>query len=76
MPEAEKDLRALDKSVKVQIVKKIGHLESNPGLGTPLSNVLKGRWRLHIGKYRVLYEIVKQDIFVVRIKHRKDAYEQ
>jgi mRNA interferase RelE/StbE len=68
-------LESLDKPIREQIHKKIGKLAENPELGEPLSNILKGSWRLHIGKYRVIYVIDGNDIIISKIGHRKDVYE-
>jgi len=67
-------LESLDKPIKVQIYVKLGKLEGNAKLGEPLSNELKGCWRLHIGKYRVIYVVEGADIIITKIGHRKDVY--
>ena len=72
---AAQDLEGLDKAIREQIYKKIGKLESNPELGEPLSNVLKNKRRLHIGKYRVIYVIEGDVIAIAKVGHRKDVYE-
>ena len=68
-------LESLDKPIRVQIYLKLGKLEENAELGEPLSNELKGSWRLHIGKYRVIYAVEGKDIIIAKIGHRKDVYE-
>ncbi len=73
--EALQQLEALDKPVREQIYRKIGHLGQNPLLGEPLSNLLKNKRRLHVGKYRVLYLIEEDSVIIARVGHRKDAYE-
>ena len=74
--EARAQLKALDKSVLVPILKKIRHLKDNPQLqGEPLSNVLKNKRRLHVGKYRVVYLIEGENVIIARVGHRKDVYE-
>ena len=72
--EAENALPKLDKAVQIQILKKIGHLEENPELGEPLSNILKGNRRLHIGKWRVVYSIEGNTVLIAKIEHRKGVY--
>ncbi len=72
--EANKELKNLDKAVQIQIINKIRHLEENPELGEPLSNILKGRWRLHIGKWRVVYAVEGSDVIIAKIEHRKGVY--
>lgn len=73
--EAAKELADLDRAVQIQILKKIIQLQKQPEMGKPLSNVLKSKRSLHIGKYRVVYIIDKQEIIIARIGHRKDVYE-
>lgn len=72
--EAEKALPKLDKAIQIQILKKIGHLKDNPELGVPLSNILKNKWRLHIGKWRVVYSIEGGTVLIAKIEHRKGVY--
>lgn len=72
---ALQQLESLDKSVRGQIYKKIGHLEQNPNLGEPLSNVLKNKRRLHVGKYRVVYLIEGETVVIARVGHRKEVYD-
>jgi mRNA interferase RelE/StbE len=72
---ALQQLESLDKPVREQIYKKIGHLAQNPQLGEPLSNVLKNKRRLHVGKYRVVYLIEGESVIIARVGHRKDVYE-
>jgi len=73
------DLRELGKAEAIRIVKKVeSHLAKDPlSLGKPLSANLSGLYRYRIGDYRVLYHIVRDELFVivVRIGHRKDVYE-
>lgn len=75
--EAEKDLSKLPASTFNIIVAKIKGLADNP---RPINcRKLKGSgnfWRIRIGNYRVIYEVIKSSkrINVYKIKHRKDAY--
>ncbi len=73
--DAEKELAKLDKAVQTQILKKIAHLEENPELGEPLSNVLRNKRRLHVGKWRVVYSTEGKTVLIAKIAHRKDVYD-
>ena len=75
LEKALEQLNELDKPIKEQIYNKIGGLEGNCELGEPLSNDLKGSWKLHIGKYRVIYCVVGNNILITKIGHRKNVYE-
>ncbi len=72
--DAQKQLECLDKSIQVQILKKLEHLKENPELGVNLHYMLKHQRRLHIGKFRVLYSIFGNLILIVKVGHRKDVY--
>lgn len=44
--------------------------------GEPLRKTLKGYWKLRIGDYRVVFKIVKSEVRVLGIIHRKNVYEK
>ena len=71
---ATRQLKKLNKPIKIQIMKKISELEKNPELGKPLGNILKNKRSLHTGKYRVVYSIKEQEIIIAKIEHRDKAY--
>jgi mRNA interferase RelE/StbE len=45
--------------------------------GKPLRHSLKGRWRLRVGDWRVVYlvDLPQRVVTITAIKHRKDIYE-
>ena len=43
--------------------------------GEPLRKTLKGYWKLRVGDYRVVYKIVKNEVRILGIIHRKKTYE-
>ncbi len=45
--------------------------------GKPLRQSLKGRWRLRVGDWRLVYLIdqTKRVVTITAIRHRKDIYE-
>jgi len=72
---AKKDLKQIDKTVAIQILKKLKNLENYPHL----TNIKKLKnhyppFRYRIGNYRVLFDIEDDILIVVHIKHRKEAY--
>lgn len=76
---AKKDFSKLDKSIQIQILKKLKFIESldNPkDDGKALAGNLLGLWRYRSGDYRILTQILddKLIILVVKISHRKDVY--
>ncbi|MBU2104528.1 MAG: type II toxin-antitoxin system RelE/ParE family toxin [Nanoarchaeota archaeon] len=75
---ARKFFRKLTNFDKRQIGKKIEELKQNPELGKPLTGKLSGLWSLRIGKFRVLYQVRKNEliILILKIGHRKNIYER
>jgi len=75
---ARRDMRRLDKPVARRIVSRLLWLAENIDDLTPVP--LKGEgagfFKLRVGDYRVLYEIIEKDslIFVLRIGHRREVY--
>ena len=74
---AEKDLQKLSAEYSTKITSKIKELASTPrppGCRKIINS--ENYWRLRIGNYRIIYEIldVQKTIRIYRIKHRKDAY--
>jgi mRNA interferase RelE/StbE len=45
--------------------------------GKPLRHSLKGRWRLRVGDWRVVYlvDLPRRVVTITAIRHRKDIYE-
>ena len=74
---AAREVRKLDPPVRRRILADVAVLEIDPrphGV-----KKLKGQdnaWRIRIGDYRVLYEIVDERVLVTvfRVAHRRDAY--
>lgn len=44
--------------------------------GEPLRKTLKGYWKLRVGDYRVVFKVVKNEVWILGIIHRKDVYEK
>jgi len=72
-----KDTPHLDSVTKERIKRAIlERLETDPLMyGFPLRGILKPHWKLRVGDYRVLYEIVKNEVHIVVIGNRKEVYE-
>lgn len=72
-----KDLKKIDKHWQKKILLAIKtKLVDNPYLGKRLVGDLSPYFRIRVGDYRVIYEIIESDIIVtvIKIKHRKDIY--
>ena len=69
LPSINRDLhRRIKRAVEQRLV-------TDPArYGGPLRHHLKGYWKLRVGDYRVLYQIVGHEVWVYRIAHRKHVY--
>ncbi len=72
------DLPKIDMKNRSMIKKAIEErLATHPEVfGKPLQRTLKGYWKLRVGEYRVVFKILKNDILVLGIIHRKDVYQR
>ena len=74
----EKDLRALDKPVRLRLMDKIEEdLASDPReKGKSLAGNFSGLWSYRSGDYRVIYKIADKEILIIvaRIGHRREIY--
>ena len=74
--ETEKQLKSLDVRYKKAIAQTLKRLGDNPKAGSPLRKELKGKYKLRVSRYRIIYEFdyEKKIIWIVTIDHRKDVY--
>lgn len=72
---AIKDLSKLDKKEAQKILLKIDTLENFPNVVNckKLTN-FEPPFRLRVGNYRVLFDIVDNNIVVYRVRDRKESY--
>jgi mRNA interferase RelE/StbE len=61
-------LRKKDKVKYEYFNKKVRQLADNPYHGKPLQNVLKGKWRVHLGEYVLIYAIDEEQKKITFIK--------
>lgn len=71
------DISALNKTLRKRIKKAIEtRLSTEPHqFGEPLRKTLKGYWKLRVGDYRVVFKIVKKEVRILGILHRKKVYD-
>lgn len=76
-PKVRDDIKPLDKKQKRTIERAIeSRLSVEPEkYGKPLEQSLKGYWKLRVGDMRVVFKIVKNEVHVLGILHRKMVYE-
>ncbi len=75
--EAEKDISKLDKTVKKQLYKKFvyfSELHDIKVVAKKLINHEAGEYRLRVGNFRIIFDLDKHQIIVLRVQHRKDVY--
>ncbi|MBS3093951.1 type II toxin-antitoxin system RelE/ParE family toxin [Candidatus Pacearchaeota archaeon] len=70
------ELRKLDKLLAKRIIKKIRELETDP-FSKDIKR-LKGQplFRLRVGDYRVLFELLEKEIKIIKVGHRKNIYDE
>ncbi len=44
--------------------------------GEPLRGTLKGYWKLRVGDYRVIFKVVRNEVWILAIIHRREVYER
>ncbi|MDI6711295.1 MAG: type II toxin-antitoxin system RelE/ParE family toxin [Bacillota bacterium] len=80
LPEAVQDLEALDRSVRVRILKAVWKLRRDPSIGAPLGEKhnlnLTGFRKLEPGAYRVVYQVYENHVMVlvVAVGKREKEY--
>jgi mRNA interferase RelE/StbE len=74
----QKDIPKLDQSSRKKIQKAIGQkLAAKPQkYAKPLQNTLKGLWSLRVGDWRVVFKISGNEIWILRIGHRREVYQK
>jgi mRNA interferase RelE/StbE len=71
------DIRSLNRKLRDRIRKAIEtRLTTEPHrYGDPLRKTLKGYRKLRIGDYRIVFEVVKHEVWIPGIIHRKKVYD-
>lgn len=77
---AQRDLNKLDPAVRLQLLRACAVLSQAPYPGTtPRIKILVGisprHYRLRVGDYRIIYRIEGSKVLVVRVAHRREAYQ-
>ena len=75
--EAYKDIQKIDHTVKHQLYKKILYfkgLDDIKVVAKKLHNHDIGEYRLRVGNFRIIFDLNKHTIIILRIQHRKDVY--
>jgi mRNA interferase RelE/StbE len=74
---AAREIRKLDPPIRRRIITALSALESDPRpVGVRKLTGYDNAWRVRIGDYRVLYEVIDSTVLVTvfRVAHRRDVY--
>ena len=74
----KKDIPSLNRNIGERISHAIEtRLTADPQrYGEPLRRTLKGYWKLRVGDYRVVFKVVKNEVWIFGVIHRRDVYER
>jgi len=73
---AVKDLQKINEPFKTKLHDKIALLRNFPDISNikKLTN-FEPAYRLRVGDYRVLFDVIDETIFIGRVLHRQESYE-
>ncbi len=76
LPSAEKDLDQFSLKIFNKLKSRILTLADNPRAFGSLKLTNEEGFRIRVGDYRILYRIDEnlKEVYIYRIKHRKDVY--
>jgi len=73
-PRVEKDMRALSREDRERVLTAIERLSVDLQGDVKQLTDFTPEYRLRVGSYRVLFEIVDSTIVIYRVLHRREAY--
>jgi mRNA interferase RelE/StbE len=73
--EASRELDKLDNFIAAIIVKKVDQLKGNPFSKDVTRLIGRDEYRLRVGDYRVIFEIMGSLIWIKKVGHRKHIYD-
>ncbi len=76
-PGVVSDVGAINRDLRKRLGKAVQErLASHPeSYGKPLRGSLAGYWTLRVGDFRVVYRIVKNEVWIYAVINRRDVYE-
>jgi mRNA interferase RelE/StbE len=77
-PAAERQIRKMEATVRRRIIDKIGTLGSNPRPVGVEKLTDTGVYRVRVGEYRIIYDIVDKvtTVLVLKVGDRKEVYKR
>ena len=74
---AVRDIKKLDSTIKKRVGTTLLKYKENPlDYAETLKNSDLGTYRFRIGDYRVIYDIARNDVVVLRVGHRREIYKK
>ena len=74
---AKKDVEKLDSLAKKRFEKKLVYFLKNPlKYATKLTNLEVGEHRWRVGDLRVIFDIDGNNVYIARVRHRRDVYKK
>ncbi len=72
------DIPRINRDLRNRIARAIeSRLTTEPErYGEPLRGTLKGYWKLRVGDYRVVFKVVRNEVWILAIIHRREVYER
>jgi mRNA interferase RelE/StbE len=74
---AQQDVEKQSVVVRRQLYKKLVYFATLPDIKTvakKLHNHDAGEYRLRVGNFRIIFDLDKHSLIILRIQHRKDVY--
>lgn len=69
-----KDFRKLSKQNQLRVHRGLDSLKQDPYKGRKLKNPPLGGYRIRVGDVRIIYDIEANNVFLLHVSKREDAY--
>ena len=79
-PAATRDVKRFDPAIRLQLLRAATVLHEAPHPGSsarikPLMGITPRHYRLRVGDYRIIYRVEASHVVIVRVAHRREAYQ-
>ncbi len=64
----------MDPQVQARVLEALERLEENPYIGEKVVARETGTWRFRVGDWRIRYDIVEDQVHLIRVRHRREIY--